>query len=79
MQVPWGSAFTVHKLSKADLQPMVDVVADRLPTWKGQLMSWSGQTVLIKVTLSAIPIHTSITIKVSPWICRAIDKLRAFI
>jgi hypothetical protein len=36
-------------------------------------MLWAGRTTLTKVTLSAILIHVSIAVKVSPWIYQAID------
>jgi hypothetical protein len=68
-----GVPLSVHTLGKADIQSLVDSVADRIPTWKGGLMSRAGQTTLTKVTLSAIPIHISIVVKVSPWIYRAIN------
>jgi hypothetical protein len=71
-----GVPLSVHKLKKNDLQPLVDDVADRVPTWKARLMSIAGRTTLTKVTLSAIPIHVSIVVSVSPWIYQAIDRLR---
>jgi hypothetical protein len=64
---------SVRQLKKAELQPMVDDVADMLPTWKSKLMSRASGTTLAKVTLSTIPAHISIAVKV--WIYCAIDKL----
>jgi hypothetical protein len=66
----------VYALKKGDLMPLVDTVADRLPSWKVNLMSRVGRTTLNKVMLSAIPIHISIAVEVSPWILQAIDKVR---
>jgi hypothetical protein len=43
-------------------------VADRLPSWKSMLMSRVGRTTLTKVTLSTMLVHTSIVVKVDPWI-----------
>jgi hypothetical protein len=63
-----GVALSVHKLKKAELQPLVDTVADRLPTWKVRLMSKAGRTTLTKVTLSSISIHVSIAVALSPWL-----------
>jgi hypothetical protein len=71
----WGVPLSVHQLKKADLQLMVDEVADRLPTWKSKLMSRAGRATLAKVALPAILVHILIAVKVSPWILRAIDKL----
>jgi hypothetical protein len=39
-------------------------------------MTRAGRTTLVKVTLSAIPIHTSIAVKISPATFKAIDQLR---
>jgi hypothetical protein len=55
---------------------LVDVVVDRLSVWKSKFMSKAGRTTLTKVTLTAIPIHVSIAVKVSPWIYKEIDKIR---
>jgi hypothetical protein len=38
------------------------------------------RTTLTKVTLSAIPIHISIALVISPWILQAVDRIcRSFI
>jgi hypothetical protein len=72
----FGVRLSIYQLKKVDLQLLIDDVPDRLPTWKSRLMLKAGRTTLTKVTLSAVPIHISIAVKVSPWIYRAIDKLR---
>jgi hypothetical protein len=75
-----GVPLSIHKMKKSELQPQVNGVVDRLPTWKSWLMSRVGCMTLVKVTLLAIPIHVSITMSVSPWIYQDIDKLcRRFI
>jgi hypothetical protein len=61
-----GVPLSVHTLTKSDMQPLVDSVADRLPIWKAGLMSRVIHTTLTKVTLSAILVHVSIAVKVSP-------------
>jgi hypothetical protein len=71
-----GVPLSIQALNKADLQPLVDIIADRLPTWRGHLMSRAGRTTLTKVTLSVVPIHVCIAVKVYPWILHAIDKLQ---
>lgn len=55
-------ALSIFRLTKADLQPLVDSIADQLPTWKARLMSRAGRTTLVKSTLSAVPVHTAIAI-----------------
>jgi hypothetical protein len=74
-----GVPLSVHKLSRADMQPSVDAVADWLPPWKSRFMSRVGHKTLVQVTLSAMPVHVSIVIVVYSWILKATDKLwRAF-
>uniref|UniRef100_A0A453RUQ4 Uncharacterized protein n=1 Tax=Aegilops tauschii subsp. strangulata TaxID=200361 RepID=A0A453RUQ4_AEGTS len=43
--------------SAAQLQPMVDSVAARLPTWKAWLMTKTGRLALVKSVLCVIPVH----------------------
>jgi hypothetical protein len=75
-----GVPLSVKRLSRTDEQPLVDKVASRIPGWKGKLLNPAGRTALAQATLSAIPIHTSIAVCLSPWAIKAIDKLRrAFI
>jgi hypothetical protein len=71
-----GVPLSIWKLSKSEMQPLVDAVVDRLPNWKGRLMSRAERTTLTKVTLSTIPIHISIAVSVRPNIYRAIDNIR---
>lgn len=59
-----GIPLSTSKLPKSALQPILDAVADRLPTWKGQLLHRSGRLTLIKTTLTAIPIHLIINLNV---------------
>jgi succinate dehydrogenase/fumarate reductase cytochrome b subunit len=66
----------VFTLKKADLLPLIDAMANRLPSWKANLMNKVGHMTLIKVTLSVIPINISIAVAVSPWIYHGINRVR---
>ena len=71
-----GAPLSISKLARADEQPIVDKVAARIPTWKGNLLTSVGRATLVKSTLSAIPVHTSICYALSPWAIREIDRRR---
>ncbi|WVZ65335.1 hypothetical protein U9M48_014716 [Paspalum notatum var. saurae] len=71
-----GVPLSTRKLSRSLEQELVDKVARRIPRWKGKLLSVAGRLVLIKSTLSAIPVHISIATCLSGWAIRAIDRLR---
>jgi len=71
-----GIPLGITSLTKNDLQPLVDRVANRLSSWKAGLLTKAGRAVLIKSTLSAIPTHTALAINLSPWVIKCIDNCR---
>lgn len=71
-----GLPLAVGRLSKADLQPIIDKVGDALPGWKASLLAKSGRLVLVKAMLTAIPLHVLIALNVPKWFIKAIDKFR---
>jgi hypothetical protein len=66
----------VTKLPKSAWQPLVDDIAHRLPTWKGRLMHRSGCMTLITTTLATIPAHTTFSLELPPWVCKALVKIK---
>lgn len=71
-----GVPLSVRKLRRSDEQFLVDAVAARIPGWKGGLLNQAGRTTLVRSTLSAIPIHLSIVLCLSPWAIGTIDRRR---
>jgi hypothetical protein len=57
-----GIPLSMSKLPRTSLQPLLNRVADKLPAWRGRLMHHSGRLTLIKTTLSAVSIYTSISL-----------------
>lgn len=54
----------------------MDAVAKRILTWKAGLLNTAGRLTLTQATLSAIPVHISITCSLSAWAIQQIDKRR---
>lgn len=71
-----GIPLSTGKLRKGDLQPLVDKISSGLPTWKAHLMTRAGRCILVKVKLSAIPVHTAMAVALSSWAIECIDKRR---
>ena len=69
-----GVPLSVYKLCRSEEQFLIDAVASRIPTWKGNLLNLAGRMTLVKITLSAIPVHMSILVCLSPWAIEPIDK-----
>jgi hypothetical protein len=75
-----GIPLSVSKLPKLALQPLLDRVADCLPIWKGRHMHRSGRLALNKSTMTAIPVFTSTSVGLPPWLLKAFRKvMRAFL
>jgi hypothetical protein len=75
-----GIPLSIFRLKRGDEQAIIDSVAAHIPQWKGNMLNVVGRTTLVKVTLSAIPVHTSIALCLSSWAIECIEKLRrAFI
>lgn len=69
-----GIPLSIRRLTKADLQPYIDRVADMVPTWKAALMATTGRLILVRFVLTAIPIHLLIALDLPRWFIKAIDK-----
>jgi hypothetical protein len=63
------------KLPRSVLQPLADQMANRLPVWKGKFMHWSGRLTLIKTTLVAISMYTTISTELPPSLRKSMEKI----
>jgi hypothetical protein len=70
-----GIPLSTTKLLKSSWHSLIDKVADKLPVWKGNLMHKSRRLTLIKTTLSAVPIHSAISLEFPAWVLKALIKL----
>lgn len=54
-----GIPLTLWKLSSAALEPLVDRIADRLPTWGegASMMAKVGRLTLVRSVLATMPLH----------------------
>jgi hypothetical protein len=48
-----GLPLSLKKLTKDQLQPLVDKIADQLPGWKTDLLTRLGRKVLVQIVLTA--------------------------
>lgn len=65
-----------RKLTKADLQPLIDKVSARLPKWRGKLLNAAARLALVNSVLSAIPIYMLTVLQLGKWAIKRIDKIR---
>jgi hypothetical protein len=58
------------------MEPVIQKIGDKLPSWKRGLLSRPGKEMLIKSVLTAIPTYFLIVFKMTKWAFSNIDKLR---
>jgi hypothetical protein len=61
------------KLSREDIQPVVDKVINRIPGWKGRLLSYTARLTFLKACLASIPIYLMSIIKFPKWTVKMIN------
>jgi hypothetical protein len=71
-----GLPLSLQKLTKAQMQPIIDKVADRLPGWKADLLTKAGRKVLVQFVLISMLIYLVMAMDLPPWALKAIDKIR---
>jgi len=62
------------KLTRKDLQPMVDKIIKRIAGWRGRLLSYAGRLVLLKACLASIPIYLLSIIKFPKWAIKTMNS-----
>jgi hypothetical protein len=70
-----GRPLSIHKVTQSQLQPVVDNVVRRLQSWCAKIMNYGGRTILIQATLSAMVVHTLMSLNVPPKTLEAFTKV----
>jgi hypothetical protein len=65
------------KLRKKDIQPVVDTVINRIPGWKGRLLSYRARLTLLKACLASISIYLMSVTKFPKWAIEIINSYMA--
>ena len=71
-----GLPLSLKKLSRSQIQPIIDRIADRLPGWKAELMTRAGQRVQVQYVLTAMLVYLAMAVDLPAWDLKAIDNLR---
>jgi hypothetical protein len=71
-----GLPLTIKKLTKEQVQPIIDRIADQLPGWKADLMTRAGRIIQVQYVLTGILIYVVMATDLPPWALKAIDKIR---
>jgi hypothetical protein len=75
-----GIPLSVRRLPSEAFQPVVDRLADKLPTWKASMMPQAGRLALVKSVLAAIPLHQLMVLSFNKKALKQVNKiLRSFL
>lgn len=71
-----GLPLHLRQLRRVDIQPLIDKVASRLPTWKGKFLNRAGRLKLVNSVLSSIPTYFLTVLVPKKWMLKRLNKLR---
>lgn len=71
-----GLPLSLKKLSRNQVQPLLDKVADQLPGWKANLMTKAGRRVHVQFVMTGMLIYLAMADDLPPGALKAIDKIR---
>ena len=58
------------------MQPLLDKIGNRLPGWKGEMLSSAGRETLVKSVLTSQPIYHLTVFPTQKWLIKQIDRMR---
>ena len=70
-----GLPLHFRRLRKVDLQPLIDKMAEKLPSWIGKNLAHPGRVTLAKSELQAIATYHTTVIPLSKWARDKITKI----
>jgi mannosylglycoprotein endo-beta-mannosidase len=71
-----GLPLHVRQLSKVQVQPLIDKMANRLPLWKGRFPKKAARVKLVNSVLSSMPTYFLTIFSVKKWAFKKMDKIR---
>jgi hypothetical protein len=66
----------LKKLTRDQLQPIFDRIADQLPGWKAYLLTKPGRRILVQFVMTGMLIYLAMAINLPAWGQKAVGKLQ---
>jgi hypothetical protein len=70
-----GLPLSIKRLTKPQLQPLIDCLADYLSGWKADLMTRAKRATQVQYVLTATVIYHAMALDLPLWVHKAIDKI----
>jgi hypothetical protein len=72
-----GIPLRYEKLSREDIQPLVDKILRRVSGWRGKLLSYAARVTLVQTCIASIPVYLLSFIKFTEWEIKTISSQMA--
>lgn len=59
-----------------EVQPIIDRMSNRLPTWKGRFLDKAGRLKLLNSVLTFVPTYFLTSFEPKKWLIKRLDKIR---
>ena len=66
---------SLRKLTKEQVQPIIDRIADQLPGWKADLMTRAGRRVLVQSVLTGMLIYLAMALIFLHGLSKRVDPV----
>jgi hypothetical protein len=70
-----GLPLSIHKLTKDQVQSLVDKIAGQLPKWEADLLTRASRRVQVQHVLTCMIVYLAMAIDFPSWALDAIDKI----
>jgi hypothetical protein len=71
-----GLPLHTRALRKIDVQPLIDRIASKLPSWKAKFLDRSRRLTLVNSVLTSMPVHFMTVFALKKWAIKKIDNIR---
>ncbi|CAO2206826.1 unnamed protein product [Urochloa humidicola] len=71
-----GLPLHFRQLHRVEIQPIIDKMANRLPTWKGRFLNRAGRLKLLNTVLTSMPTYFLTAFAPKKWAIKQMDKIR---
>lgn len=71
-----GLPLSLKRLTRQQIQPIIDRIAGQLPGWKADLMTRAGRKVHVQFVLTAMLIYLAMAIDFPQWALKEVEKIQ---
>lgn len=71
-----GIPLSLEKLTREQIQPIIDWIADQPPGWKSDMMNRDCRRIQVQYVLTSMLVYLAMSLDKPMWALKAIDKIR---